>query len=182
MSKFAHGRVCRFAFWIAGGLKVATTCRRDVIDTLSPFRMSRRTEGNALRICRTVAVFMSHKYVSPTSLSSASTKAGHASIVVGSLSQHLEFYHLRLCRRILRCHRNDLRPAPGVHDKRARGAGCILRIQPFVRHHADRFSGKQPDSSTVQQIWIDAGSFHWRVPIPQTKSAMSTIRGAPAET
>jgi hypothetical protein len=43
---------------------VATTLRREVIATDSPLRMSLSTAGNALRICRTVAVFMSHQYVS----------------------------------------------------------------------------------------------------------------------
>src|SRR5208283_252405 len=74
-SRFAHGRI-RFDLLLAiGGINVATIFRRDVIATDSPFRISRNTEGKALRIWRTVAVFMYHQYVSPkVSVKYASTR------------------------------------------------------------------------------------------------------------
>src|SRR5277367_3970732 len=65
-SRSCQGRGLRAAFLVAGGVNVATTLRREVIATDSPRRMSLRTSGNALRICRTVAVFMSHQFVSRT--------------------------------------------------------------------------------------------------------------------
>lgn len=90
--------------------------------------MSRSTDGNALRICRTVAVFTSHKYVSPKSLSSSSLKEGSAPIVISSFPQHFELDLIGLYCRILAYHRNDLGSAPCVQNDRTRGIGYVLKI------------------------------------------------------